>query len=99
MLVHLLVQLIFYLVLMKDDALLFLVLLLSLSNLNISSRRNESNESNECHQSDILYLNANESTTVIKYVRLSTTMHTNNVEIISKGRERRINRIIDLKSL
>ena len=44
---HLLVQLIFYLVLMKDDALLFLVLLLSLSNLNISSRRNESNESNE----------------------------------------------------
>lgn len=41
----------------------------------------------------------NESTTVIKYVRLSTTMHTNNVEIISKGRERRINRIIDLKSL
>lgn len=47
MLVHLLVQLIFYLVLMKDDALLFLVLLLSLSNLNISSRRNESNESNE----------------------------------------------------
>ena len=45
---HLLVQLIFYLVLMKDDALLFLVLLLSLSNLNISSRRNDSNESNEC---------------------------------------------------
>ena len=47
MLVHLLVQLIFYLVLMKDDALLFLVLLLSLSNLNISARRNKSNESNE----------------------------------------------------